>query len=174
MSFVFIFLAVVLVVSALAVVVSRRLMHSTLALICHLIAMAGLFALLDAEFIAVVQLLLYASAIIILILFAMLLLRSKIEAFCENEHLFVASVAVVGILVLFFILPVSASFVSEVSLFEQHHLGTVLSIGNSLFSRYVIPFQMIGVLIIVALVAVVMLGQVVKSPDSDGDGRDDC
>jgi NADH-quinone oxidoreductase subunit J len=149
------------------------LLHSTLALICHLIAVAGLFGLLGAEFVAAVQVLLYASAVIILILFALLLLDSRTEVLAENDHLFVVASVVVGVLILFFILPVAAVFVGEVLPFEVGDSGGVISIGGLLFSRYVIPFQLVGVLIIVALVAVVMLGQAEVDADISDEAVND-
>ena len=171
MSFVFCLLALLALASAMAVVICRKVVYSITALACHLVAMAAIYCLLHAGFVALVQLLL-AAAIVFMVLAAALLSRSKVEDYEREDNLFVFSVVLVAALMLFLLLPFMIFFVSDPALSDYQFLSGAVRIGQRLFSRYVFAFLLVGILTLVTLVAVVMLGQPLKRGIVNGDQSD--
>lgn len=152
--------------SALLLVISRNPVHSTLYLIVTLFCISGLFALLNAHFLAVIQILIYAGAIMVLFLFVIMLLNLK-SVKSEFEKLFSLKILGVGaaILLLFEVvfligkgssmgLPGQAS--PELIALEG---GNTEIIGKLLFTVYLLPFEITSILLLVALIGAVVLAK---------------
>lgn len=155
---VFFILAATTVVAALLVVLGRNIVHAALSLVLAFSGVAGLYILLDAEFLAAVQILLYVGGITILILFA-IMLTSRISARgvrILNEQVWVGSLVVVGfpLLILFKVvpkLPHTASLPPPVE--------TTRSIGRLLMTTYVLPFEVASILLLAALIGALILAR---------------
>lgn len=155
---IFLVVAAVTILSAIAVVTFRNLIHASLMLIVTLFAIAILFVLLDAGFMAAVQVVLYIGAIAILIIFAMMLTRRVMA----DEQVQTNSQALVGGLVALAILVglVALIFNPAWNWAEWTNVDTSTSIaalGRSLTDPdgFVLPFQIASVLLTVALVGAI-------------------
>jgi len=143
-------LAGVLLAAALAVVLSRNLFHSVLYLALVLTAMAGLFVTLDAEFLAAVQLLLYAGGVITIVVFAIVVTERLVgERLTQTSRQLGSGAVVAGAVlaaVLFFLwrAPLPG---------ERPPLAGDLTraIGGELLTRFVLPFELLAVLFLAAL-----------------------
>jgi NADH-quinone oxidoreductase subunit J len=147
-------LAALTVGSALAVVAVRDLIRAVVLLITSFLGVAGLYITLSADFIAVVQVLIYAGAISVLLLFAIMLTprasRDNAETFLQIPGLLLAG------LVAFTISLVSLDTdwsVVERGGFEE----TASAIGEALLDKYVLPFEMAAVLLLVAMLGAILL-----------------
>lgn len=157
-TIIFYLLAFVIVASALAVVTLRNIFHCTLFLILCLFTIAGIYVLLHAEFVAVVQVLLYVGAVAILILFA-IMLTSKLagrEVQMTNEQTFIGAFMAL-VLIFGLVWSYSHSFfrISSDSIPAQ----TTLEIGKQLMTTYVLPFELISALLLAALVGAIVIAR---------------
>ena len=160
----FIILGVIAVVAALGVIVQKRIVYSALCLLLNLCALAGLYVLLNAQFIAVVQLIVYAGAIVVLFLFGIMLLEVDWEDFKAGKRGWLRYPAIVlAILLLGEViymlgagtLGVPGPYTPE--LVAQH--GNVWMLGRALFTDFLIPFELASVLLLGAIVGAVFLGE---------------
>ena len=158
---IFIAASVIAVVSALGMLVSRSPVRSALWLILTLFCVAGLYLTLKAEFIAVVQVLVYAGAIMVLFLFVIMLLN--LGALPNLEHVdFKKSMGfVLGVVILAQLVFLGATAVENfpVGASDAQLTGSASAIAKELFTRYALPFEMIGILLLVATIGALMLAK---------------
>jgi NADH-quinone oxidoreductase subunit J len=162
----FLLLGAVTVGSALLVVTTSRLVHSALWLVVTLGALAGCYLLLAAEFVAWVQVLIYVGAVVVLLLFALMLTRAptgpQLEATTGNRYVAgVVAVAVAGVLVA----TVVAGFADERIPLSDPLLGSADATGEALFRYWVLPFEVLSVLLLAALVGAIVLSRHVGGSD---------
>jgi NADH-quinone oxidoreductase subunit J len=140
------------------VVTSRSLFHSALYLVLSFFGVAGYYVLLSAGFLAVVQLVVYIGAIAILILFAIMFSRRVMDATeTQANHLWWLSLPLT--LVLFIMLLVVVNSV-EWPVSETAPTGdTVLQLGLAFLGSYLIPFEVVGILLSAALVGAIILAR---------------
>ena len=155
---VFIFFTLCTLLGGAGVVFSRTLFHSALSLILSLFGVAGYYVLLSAGFLAVVQVMVYVGAIAILILFAIMFSRSNNQPEKgQSNHQWWISLPVVSVLflILMFVIGSVAWPVSDVA----PPSDMVEQLGVAFLGSYLIPFQVIGVLLSVALIGGVILAR---------------
>jgi len=138
---------------------SRNPVTSAMFLVLTIGSLAGLFVLLEAFFLAAVQVLVYAGAVMVLFLFVIMLLDLKAE---ERRKIklagAVAGVVVTGIIVAIFLQALS----SEKSLHVQASAGfegSTAKLGHLLFKQYLLPFEIVSIILLVAMVGVVLLSK---------------
>jgi len=137
---------------------SRNPVTSAMFLVLTIASLAGLFVLLHAFFLAAVQVLVYAGAVMVLFLFVIMLLDLKAE---ERRKMQVLSASAGGIAIaaiLFFFLRSLARSPLTVSQVPALEGGTI-PLGRLLFSQYLLPFEIVSVLLLVAMVGVVLLSK---------------
>jgi len=146
---------------AVAVVFNRNPVASALSLVVSFTGLAALFVMLDAYFLGVIQVLVYAGAVMVLFLFIIMLLDLK----TEQRRKLNAGVIIGGIVV------ASAFFAQLCAVIEavpfgnrtfppiQGNLQDVQNVGRLLFTNYNLPFQVVGVLLLVATIGVVILSK---------------
>jgi NADH-quinone oxidoreductase subunit J len=151
-------LALVMGVSALRVVTTKNLVHAALYLVLVLAGVAGIFILLAAEFLAIVQILVYIGAIVVLFLFGIMLTRAPIGKSNEldNEQRWLGVLVGLG---LFALLAAILYDGFEDTKVEPSRLTTSGDVGLSIFQTYVIPFEVISVLLLAALVGAVVIAR---------------
>jgi len=158
LQFVFIFLSIITLGAALAVVTSKNLFHSALFLILSFVGVAGLYILLEAGFLAAVQIMVYVGAISILIIFAIMLthrLMAK-DLVQRNAQWGISGlVALLLFVVLGFVLlrvdwPVVEAAVPR---------DSISILGQELMSTYALPFEVASVLLLVALVGSIIIAR---------------
>lgn len=168
--FFFVF-AIIAVASALGVVSVRNPVHSAFYLIVCLLQVAAIFILLRAPFLAAVQVFIYVGAVMVLFLFAVMVLDIGKETVKEHLHQ-QAPIAVVTVLVLVGFLACfiwrGAITVPLGEFGEAALANNTEVIGKALFTKYIFPFEVVSLLLLVALVGAVVL--VMKDRKSDAQG----
>lgn len=144
-----------------AVVLNRNPVASALSLVVSFLGLSALFFSLDAYFIGVIQVLVYTGAVMVLFLFIIMLLDLKAEnARKLNKVAFIGGGGIVLAFVAILLSVLKRSpFQKELPPLGTENLNDVYNIGMKLFSEYNLPFQAIGVLILVATIGVVVLSK---------------
>lgn len=156
----FVLFGIVAIGSALLVVSTRRLVHSALWLVVTLGALAGCYLLLTAEFVAWVQILIYVGAVVVLLLFALMLTRAPTglsNDLTTGNAWFAGGVAVAVAAVLG--ATIVAGFNGEVIDLHTVEIGGAGATGRTLFSSWVLPFEILSVLLLAALVGAITLSR---------------
>jgi NADH-quinone oxidoreductase subunit J len=160
---VFAVLAPVAVLSALGMVLNRNAVYSALLLVVNLFCLAGFYVLLEAQFVAAAQVIVYAGAIMVLFLFVLMLLGVGNEEVLKETIKGQRPAAVV--LTVLLLVAVGAALLAgvldtpPVSLAQANEGGNVQAIGRILFTRYVFAFEVAGLLLVVAAVGALVLGK---------------
>ncbi|HEV2696244.1 MAG TPA: NADH-quinone oxidoreductase subunit J [Verrucomicrobiae bacterium] len=138
---------------------SRNPVTSAMFLVLTIISMSGLFLLLHAFFLAAVQILVYAGAVIVLFIFVIMLLDLKEEQRRRIKFFgLVAGLVSVGIVFSIFIKSLlAAKFTGEPPV--NAHDGETYALGKLLFSNYTLPFEIVSVLLLVAMIGVILLSK---------------
>lgn len=158
---VFYVLTGITLLSAITVVTARNPVHSVLALIATFFCLSGHYILMNAQFLAAVNIIVYAGAIMVLFLFTIMFLNLKKEDEESKTNLTkMAAVIVGGILMVTMLLVFRAAQLPPVSQDTfSAKTGLVESLGIVLYSDYLLPFELASVLFLVAMVGAVMLGK---------------
>jgi NADH:ubiquinone oxidoreductase subunit 6 (subunit J) len=158
LQFIFIILSVITLGAALAVVTSKNLFHSALFLVLSFIGVAGLYVLLEAGFLAAVQIMVYVGAISILIIFAIMLTRRLMAKDLVQRNAQWGISALVALLLFavlgFVLLRVNWPVVEATVPYES-----ISILGQELMSTYVLPFEVASVLLLVALVGSIIIAR---------------
>jgi NADH:ubiquinone oxidoreductase subunit 6 (subunit J) len=160
----FVILAAVMIGSGLLVVTMRDIIRCGLAMIVCFAALAGLYALLGAPFVAAAQVLVYMGAISVLILFAIMLTQTKaapIRLVFQTQ----AVPAAIAALVLALVIAVAVTATDWGAVAERLHTATD-SVARLLFDEYVLAFEVVSVLLLAAVVGGVFLAKREESRDS--------
>jgi NADH-quinone oxidoreductase subunit J len=137
---------------------SRNPVTSAMFLVLTIISMAGLFVLLHAFFLAAVQILVYAGAVIVLFLFVIMLLDLKEEQRRRIKMFgIVAGLVSVGTIVAIFLKSLHATNLNAQS--SPTIEGDTAALGKLLFTQYVLPFEVVSVLLLVAMIGVILLSK---------------
>ncbi len=157
-------IGVIAVVSAISVVGLRNPLFSAFALVANLLAVAGLYAALDAHFLAVSQVVVYAGAIMVLVLFVLMLLNLKSESGRRLGFVRCAISLIIGCTVLMSALPPVLDHFLELSPTTvsdnmNKSVGTVQAIGRELYSKYVAQFELASLVLLIGIVGAVMLAK---------------
>jgi NADH-quinone oxidoreductase subunit J len=147
-------LGVTAVASAVGIMLARNLLHAVLWLILTFVALAGLFITLTADFVAVAQVLVYAGAVGVLVIFAIMLTPNS--AVGNSETRFFGAGFVVAT-VLSGIMAYVAVKTDWGTLKSEGFASTAQAIGQALLDRYVLPFEIASVLLIAAMVGAIVL-----------------
>ncbi len=156
----FALLGLVAVGAGLLVVTTDRLVHSALWLVVSLGSLAGCYLLLGAEFVAWMQILIYVGAIVVLLLFALMLTRAPTGAslgLTGRNRPLAAAVAVLVAAGL--VTTVVAGFRDVRVDLEGSTVGSAGAIGDALFRNWVLPFELLSVLLLAALVGAIVLSR---------------
>jgi len=151
-------ITILVVGSALAVVLLRNIVHSALFLIVTFVGVSGLYILLQADFLAAVQLLVYAGAVAILIVFGVML---TVRGDIKNSNMFNSYKLSGGIVALVFFLIVERIILKTDWVLSTAAMpeSTVGPIADSLLGNFVIPFEVAAVLLLVAMVGAILLAR---------------
>ncbi|MGE5479717.1 MAG: NADH-quinone oxidoreductase subunit J [Chloroflexota bacterium] len=161
----FIIISALAVASALVTISTRHPVKSAMSLIFHFFMLAGLYLTLNAQFLAVVQVLVYAGAIMVLVIFVIMLLNlgaegegvPRIEARAGKQALagILAAGVVTAFMTLFFSSPNGADNLSAASA----EIGTAASIGRELYTNHIAAFEAVGILLTSAIIGAVVLAK---------------
>lgn len=159
MQNVFYFLVFLAILSAAMVIFSKNPIHSVLYLIITFFAIAGHYILLNAQFLAVVHIIVYAGAIMVLFLFVIMFLNLNAETEPQQSTLVkIAGIVAGGSLFLVLLAALKdAAVITQAN--PSLEIGLVKNLGKTLFNDYLLPFELISVLFLSALIGAVILGK---------------
>jgi NADH-quinone oxidoreductase subunit J len=154
---VFYVIAVLTVMGGMGVVFARNVVYSALFLILALLAVAGIFLLLSAEFLALVQVLIYGGAVTILVLFALMLTRVRdMPAALDGPQKPFAVLAALGVLSVFLLAAVGTDWPGQT---EKINAIPLHDFGDALFRTWALPFEVASLVLMVALVGAIVLAR---------------
>ena len=152
---VFYLLSIVCLGGAIGVVVSRNVVYAALLLLVSLMAVAGLYLLLWAEFLALVQVLIYGGAIIIVVLFVIMLTRvQEFRSMRANPQW---PLAIVTSLAVFALL--TAAMIKGASTETTRSSVAFSELGESLFTQWAVPFEVASLVLLVALIGAIVIAR---------------
>ncbi len=150
------------IVSAIMVLISKNPIHSVLWLILVFFAISGHYILLNAQFLAIVNIIVYAGAIMVLFLFVIMLMNVKKDKEPQKQNLvkFIGVIAGGSFLTLLIALVKQTSQLQgKTVLLKEGTIGLIHPLGKALFSDYVVPFEISSVLFLSAMVGAVIIGK---------------
>ena len=165
----FIYFATVSLVAGVLTVALRNAVHCALALLTLLLHMAGLFVLLNAEFLAAVQVIVYAGAILILYLFVLMLMNLKTEEqHLHKKHVYLvfAGVAILGELLILLMLSPYGGIVGSATPDVILETGPSHAVGITMFSDYLLLFEIVGVFLLGAVIGAIVLAKTPVKTDN--------
>jgi len=157
----FFFFAALAVGAAINVLAQKHVLYSSLALIVMLTSVSALFILLQAEFLAVINVIVYAGAIMVLFVFVIMLLNLPADPAGEDGSDRLRWLKLIGIPIGLFLLLTIGATVWNVgnSTNATQMTGTAQAIGQSLFTDYLLPFELTSLLILIALMGAVVFAK---------------
>lgn len=154
-------IAFVAILSAIGLVFAKNPMYSILSLIVTLFSIAGMYIMLNAQFLGIVQIIVYTGAIMVLFLYILMMLNlnAKDESKKRNLPKFIG---IFSICILFIGMLGAYKGLSGNSLAESgidHSVGLTKNLGKLLFNDYVLPFEFASILILAGIVGAVLIGK---------------
>jgi NADH-quinone oxidoreductase subunit J len=158
--YLFYFLSILALYSALMVVISRKPVHTVLYLTLTMFCIAGHYVLLNAQFLAVVHVIVYAGAIMVLFLFTVMLLNLNIEGEFRKPALAqLAAVIAGGVLMIILVAALKQTDSLQQTDPTLTQIGLVKNLGTVLYKDYLLPFEASSLLFLSAMVGAVLLGK---------------
>lgn len=166
----FVLVGAVSLAAACGVVLSRQPVHSALFLLVNFVTLAVLYVTLEAQFLAAAQVIIYAGGIVILILFVIMLIGGETNDFKAHQRTWSRLVGLgLGLILLAGLgysavqklLPLPANPSAALN------GGAPKTVGMELFTNYILPFELVGILLLVALIGALVLG---RQPEGAGEG----
>lgn len=163
-TFMFYFFEAVAALSALALALVRHVFYGALLLIVCLLALAGIYVLAFAEFVAITQILIYAGGILVVIIFGIMLTARQGEKplLVEHTNIFAGVLMSMGFFGLLAYLLANESLPAGEVAVQATQLNHVNTIGMALLTTYMLPFEVAGLLMLIALVAAAVIASTVK------------
>ncbi|HET8864774.1 MAG TPA: NADH-quinone oxidoreductase subunit J [Gracilimonas sp.] len=160
--YLFIMLAVLAVGSALAMVINKNVVNSALFLVFNLVSLAGIFLILNAQFLAIIQILVYAGAIMVLFLFVIMLLNVEDEEKLFDKFrikYFLTFFLAIGVMGQIFYSFAGVTELLPAISEQMAAIGTVEAVGDVLYTDYLLPFELTAILLTAAVVGALMIAQ---------------
>lgn len=164
-NIIFFILAFSTLSSAIGMIYFRQPINSALSLIVTLLSIAGLFALLGGSFLFLVQIIIYAGAVVALILFIIMFLNIKEENLPDEPFKGRWILAMALLISPFTIYLISLVNKMEFKPLYLQDFGSIKDVGMELYTEWVLPFEMISILLLIALIGVVILAKKEKGRD---------
>lgn len=166
---VFYILALIMIVFAIAAVTSRKMLRSVIYLLFVLIGIAGVYFLIDYNFLAAIQLTVYAGGIIVLVIFSVLLvhhIEMELEMAKLSRKIITAIVCLIGLGIF-----LTTIYSSEFKVVENHKTTSVSDIGMGLLSYeaggFILPFEVISILLLASMIGAIIIGKGDKLTKND-------
>jgi NADH-quinone oxidoreductase subunit J len=168
-KFIFYILAAIMIVFAIASVSSRKMLRSVIYLLFVLIGIAGIYFLIDYNFLAAIQLTVYAGGIIVLIIFSVLLvhhIEMELELAKKSKQILTALACLIGLGIF-----LTTIYLNDFKVVENTKTTEVADIGRGLLSYeaggFILPFEVISVLLLAAMIGAIIIGKGEKLTKND-------
>lgn len=159
-QYLFLTLAALSILAALGMVFSRNPVHSVLFLIFTFFCIAGQYILLNAQFLAVVHIIVYAGAIMVLFLFVLMLLNLNKDTEPQKSTIWRITAGITsGMLLVTLVGALRGGILVTVPETHNSQVGLVENLGKVLFTDFVVPFEIAGILFLAAMVGAVLVGK---------------
>ena len=162
-GYLFLILTAITLFCAIGVITARNPIYSVLALIATFFCLSGHYILLNAQFLAAVNIIVYAGAIMVLFLFTIMFLNLRREEEESKTNVAKMISVVVGGLLMVMLITIFRAKSAQVPTFSttafDAKTGLVEQLGQLLYSDYILPFELASVLFLIAMVGAVMLGK---------------
>ncbi len=159
-EYIFFLLSAIAIYCALMVLISKKPVHSVLYLTAAFFALGGHYILLGAQFLAVVHIIVYAGAIMVLFLFTVMLLNLNIQGEFQKRNIIKIIAMIAGGLLMITLIGAFKDFDIAVKSDPMlNQIGLVKNLGKVLFSDFLLPFELSSILFLSAMVGAVMLGK---------------
>lgn len=168
-SIILVILSILAIASAIVTIVHKEPVKSALTLVFHFFMLAGIYLTLSAELLAVLQVMVYAGAIMVLVLFVIMLLNVSDEESAkmrknqlQQSLAITASIALLVVIASYLVLANSNSDVSnseDYSIALTNEAGSVYAISTELFTNYLVPLEIIGILLLATIIGAVLLAK---------------
>jgi NADH-quinone oxidoreductase subunit J len=159
----FYLIAGVMAFSAIRVVTVRNVVHAAMYLVLVLAGVAGQYILLASEFLAVTQVLIYIGAVVVLVLFGVMLTRAKLgeEVNLTNDYWYVGAFTAITLFAVmaFSLIDYYGGDPLDQANAETQVRGNTEQVADAIFGQFVVPFQALSVLLLVALVGAIVLAR---------------
>ncbi len=158
----FFFLSALAIFSAIMVLISKNPIHSVLWLVAVFFAISGHYILLNAQFLAIVNMIVYAGAIMVLFLFVVMLMNLNTETEPQkNLWMKLAGVISGGCFLMVFVSLVrqATDLNAKKAMTSTGDIGLIKNLGKLLFSDYVVPFEITSVLFLSAMIGAIVIGK---------------
>ncbi|GGC85887.1 NADH:ubiquinone oxidoreductase subunit J [Thalassobacillus devorans] len=156
--FAFLVLALLAILGGILMLNLTKVIHMLLSLVLTFLAIAGLYVLLSAEFVAIAQVLIYSGAITIIMIFGIMLTRHNDTQKTKGNRTRNMVVGA-GVVLFFFTMYFSINQVSFGDQATSLHVENTKQIGIELYSKYIIPFELMSVVLLVSLVGAIILAK---------------
>jgi NADH-quinone oxidoreductase subunit J len=154
------FLTALALVAAVGVVSSKNPIFSVLWLIVVFFAISGHYVLMNAQFLAIVNIIVYAGAIMVLFLFVIMLMNLNAEAEpVKNVYMKMAGIISGLSLMIVLVAALSHSEIQNTVMRPGTSVGLIKNLGKALFTQYVVPFEIASVLFLSAMVGAIVIGK---------------
>ncbi len=172
-TLVFLYLALVLIVTSLLVVTNRNAVHAVLWMLVMFFHQAVLFLTLEAEFLALVQIIVYAGAVLVLFLFVIYIINLRTELKIRNFHIYWPMAALVSVVLVVLAVKAVKEFcpgpvVGDMTPKLIAQLGQAKVLGKALFTQHILSFEAAGVLLLVAVLGAVVLTRRIRFRGEEG------
>ncbi|MBT0549800.1 NADH-quinone oxidoreductase subunit J family protein [Riemerella anatipestifer] len=149
------------VISAIYFVAAKNPLYSILSLVITFFSIAGLYILLNAQFLGIVQIIVYAGAIMVLFLYVLMMLNLKEKDEGKKDNLMkFAGIFSAGLLLVGFVGALKGYVGNELPVNEiTEGVGLTKNLGRLLFNEYVLPFELASILILSGIVGAVLIGK---------------
>lgn len=160
MSVLFYILSAIAVLAGLGVVIARSPINSVISLIVCFLSIAGHYIILNAQFLAVVHIIVYMGAIMVLFIFVIMLLNlNKVKESFDNLWIKLAALISGGLLFLVLIAAVSKTPLVVTQAPVSANIGLIRELGLVLYRDYLFPFEASAILFLAAMVGAVLIGK---------------
>lgn len=146
-------------VAGVGVVAARNVLHAALALVATLMGVAGIFILLGAEFVGLVQVLVYVGAVVVLFLFGIMLTAARpvgTRPVVDNNQRWMAAAVAFGV---FSVLAAGMWAAFHGQTLELKHAFPTTELGLALFTEWILPFEVVSILLLAALIGAIVLAR---------------
>jgi len=158
----FFFLSALAIFSAIMVLISKNPIHSVLWLVAVFFAISGHYILLNAQFLAIVNMIVYAGAIMVLFLFVVMLMNLNAETE-PQKNLWMKLAGVISggclLMVLVSLVRQATDLHAKKAMTSSGDIGLIKNLGKLLFSDYVVPFEITSVLFLSAMIGAIVIGK---------------
>ncbi len=153
------FLTVMALGCGLGVILSRNPISSVLFLIATFFAISGHYILMNAQFLAIVNIIVYAGAIMVLFLFVIMLMNLNADTEPQKNRLIQFAGVLSGGILFLVILAALRTTTSNAADFTSTDIGLMKNLGKVLFTQYVLPFEISSVLFLSAMIGAIVIGK---------------